>query len=57
MPHYGLLLAGVAGLPSSVIETAKNITKQITDEVSFFFPSASYEVLLFGFLCTKDAQP
>ncbi|KAH7687559.1 DNA mismatch repair Msh2-type protein [Dioscorea alata] len=32
VPHYGLLLAGVAGLPSSVIETAKNITKQIMDK-------------------------
>uniref|UniRef100_A0A1D1XQK3 MutS 4 n=2 Tax=Anthurium amnicola TaxID=1678845 RepID=A0A1D1XQK3_9ARAE len=32
VPHYGLLLAGVAGLPSSVIETAKNITERITKE-------------------------
>ncbi|KAL7608902.1 hypothetical protein Lser_V15G09656 [Lactuca serriola] len=30
VPHYGLLLAGVAGLPTSVIETAKNITSRIT---------------------------
>ncbi|KAL7188611.1 hypothetical protein ACSBR1_038470 [Camellia fascicularis] len=30
--HYGLLLAGVAGLPSSVIETAKIITARITEK-------------------------
>ncbi|KAL4570943.1 hypothetical protein LXL04_026608 [Taraxacum kok-saghyz] len=30
VPHYGLLLAGVAGLPTSVIDTAKNITSRIT---------------------------
>ncbi|CAH9086515.1 unnamed protein product [Cuscuta europaea] len=30
VPHYGLMLAGVAGLPSSVIETAKRITSTIT---------------------------
>ncbi|GKE27302.1 hypothetical protein Tco_1442686, partial [Tanacetum coccineum] len=29
---YGLLLAGVAGLPSSVIETARNITSRITEK-------------------------
>lgn len=33
VPHYGLLLAGVAGLPTSVIETAKNITSRITEKV------------------------
>ncbi|EHA8589156.1 DNA mismatch repair protein MSH4 [Cocos nucifera] len=32
VPHYGLLLAGVAGLPSSVIEVARNITVRITEE-------------------------
>nr|XP_043610732.1 DNA mismatch repair protein MSH4 [Erigeron canadensis] len=32
VPHYGLLLAGVAGLPSSVIETARNITSRITEK-------------------------
>ncbi|CAL5442005.1 unnamed protein product [Camellia sinensis] len=32
VPHYGLLLAGVAGLPSSVIETAKIITARITEK-------------------------
>ncbi|CAH1415689.1 unnamed protein product [Lactuca virosa] len=32
VPHYGLLLAGVAGLPTSVIETAKNITSRITEK-------------------------
>lgn len=32
VPHYGLLLAGVAGLPSSVIETAKRITSEITQK-------------------------
>ncbi|XP_022718984.1 DNA mismatch repair protein MSH4 [Durio zibethinus] len=30
--HYGLLLAEVAGLPSSVIETARNITSRITEK-------------------------
>ncbi|KAD5316754.1 hypothetical protein E3N88_16700 [Mikania micrantha] len=30
--HYGLLLAGVAGLPSSVIESARNITSRITEK-------------------------
>ncbi|KAK8520820.1 hypothetical protein V6N12_004747 [Hibiscus sabdariffa] len=30
--HYGLLLAEVAGLPSSVIETARSITTRITDK-------------------------
>ncbi|XP_057520509.1 DNA mismatch repair protein MSH4 isoform X2 [Amaranthus tricolor] len=29
IPHYGLLLAGVAGLPNSVIEIASNITSRI----------------------------
>ncbi|XP_063943831.1 DNA mismatch repair protein MSH4 isoform X4 [Daucus carota subsp. sativus] len=32
VPHYGLLLAGVAGLPGSVIETARSITSQITSK-------------------------
>ncbi|KAF6141600.1 hypothetical protein GIB67_001152 [Kingdonia uniflora] len=32
VPHYGLLLAGVAGLPSSVIETARTITSRITEK-------------------------
>ncbi|KAJ8633736.1 hypothetical protein MRB53_027072 [Persea americana] len=32
VPHYGLLLAGVAGLPSSVIETARSITARITEK-------------------------
>ncbi|VFQ64713.1 unnamed protein product [Cuscuta campestris] len=32
VPHYGLMLAGVAGLPSSVIETAKRITSTITQK-------------------------
>ncbi|XP_020263533.1 DNA mismatch repair protein MSH4 isoform X2 [Asparagus officinalis] len=32
VPHYGLLLAGVAGLPSSVVETARSITTKITDK-------------------------
>ena len=31
--HYGLLLAEVAGLPSSVIETARSITARITEKV------------------------
>lgn len=34
VPHYGLLLAGVAGLPSCVIEAARNITVRITEEVT-----------------------
>ncbi|GMH09550.1 hypothetical protein Nepgr_011391 [Nepenthes gracilis] len=32
VPHYGLLLAEVAGLPSSVIEIARNITLMITEK-------------------------
>ncbi|KAI5655731.1 hypothetical protein M9H77_32918 [Catharanthus roseus] len=32
VPHYGLMLAGVAGLPSSVIETAKRITSKIIEK-------------------------
>ncbi|KAK3039502.1 hypothetical protein RJ639_028084 [Escallonia herrerae] len=32
VPHYGLLLAGVAGFPSSVIETARSITSRITEK-------------------------
>lgn len=32
VPHYGLLLAGVAGLPGSVIETAKSITARISEK-------------------------
>lgn len=33
VPHYGLLLAGVAGLPGSVIETARSITSKIAAKV------------------------
>ncbi|RVX15330.1 DNA mismatch repair protein MSH4 [Vitis vinifera] len=33
VPHYGLLLAGVAGLPSSVIKTAISITSRITEKL------------------------
>ncbi|KAF7126754.1 hypothetical protein RHSIM_Rhsim11G0009700 [Rhododendron simsii] len=32
VPHYGLLLAGVAGLPSSIVETARSITARITEK-------------------------
>ncbi|XP_057510615.1 DNA mismatch repair protein MSH4 [Actinidia eriantha] len=32
VPHYGLMLAGVAGLPSSVVETARSITARITEK-------------------------
>uniref|UniRef100_A0A803L5G6 DNA mismatch repair protein MSH4 n=1 Tax=Chenopodium quinoa TaxID=63459 RepID=A0A803L5G6_CHEQI len=32
IPHYGLLLAGVAGLPKSVIETASVITSRILEQ-------------------------
>lgn len=32
IPHYGLLLAGVAGLPNSVIETASVITSRILEQ-------------------------
>ncbi|XP_052293896.1 DNA mismatch repair protein MSH4 isoform X3 [Citrus sinensis] len=32
VPHYGLLLAEVAGLPSTVIETARSITSRITEK-------------------------
>lgn len=34
VPHYGLLLAKVAGLPSSVIDTAASITSRITEQVN-----------------------
>ncbi|XP_028550917.1 LOW QUALITY PROTEIN: DNA mismatch repair protein MSH4 [Dendrobium catenatum] len=34
VPHYGLLLAGVAGLPNSVVETARDITARITEKDS-----------------------
>ena len=34
VPHYGLLLARVAGLPASVIDTATSITSQITQQVT-----------------------
>ncbi|CAK7356284.1 unnamed protein product [Dovyalis caffra] len=33
VPHYGLLLAEVAGLPRSVIEMARSITPKITEKV------------------------
>ncbi|KAK1286211.1 DNA mismatch repair protein MSH4 [Acorus calamus] len=32
VPHYGLLLAGVAGLPNEVIDSARNITGRITQK-------------------------
>lgn len=32
VPHYGLLLARVAGLPASVVDTATNITSRITEQ-------------------------
>ncbi|OEL24925.1 DNA mismatch repair protein MSH4 [Dichanthelium oligosanthes] len=32
VPHYGLQLARVAGLPASVIDTAASITSQITEQ-------------------------
>uniref|UniRef100_A0A453B467 DNA mismatch repair proteins mutS family domain-containing protein n=1 Tax=Aegilops tauschii subsp. strangulata TaxID=200361 RepID=A0A453B467_AEGTS len=32
VPHYGLLLARVAGLPTSVIDTATSITSRITEQ-------------------------
>ncbi|XP_077235396.1 MUTS-like protein 4 isoform X2 [Tasmannia lanceolata] len=32
VPHYGLLLAGVAGLPSTVIDTARGITARIAEK-------------------------
>lgn len=32
VPHYGLLLARVAGIPTSVIETSTSITSQITEQ-------------------------
>ncbi|KAM3384356.1 hypothetical protein ACQJBY_008796 [Aegilops geniculata] len=32
VPHYGLLLARVAGLPASVIDTATSITSRITEQ-------------------------
>ncbi|KAL6640022.1 hypothetical protein ACP70R_022332 [Stipagrostis hirtigluma subsp. patula] len=32
VPHYGLLLARVAGLPASVVDTAAGITSRITEQ-------------------------
>ncbi|EER99382.2 DNA mismatch repair protein MSH4 [Sorghum bicolor] len=32
VPHYGLLLARVAGIPTSVIDTSTSITSQITEQ-------------------------
>ncbi|CAN6487295.1 unnamed protein product [Victoria cruziana] len=34
VPHYGLLLAGVAGLPHRVIEVARNISTRIMKKES-----------------------
>ncbi|KAJ0106189.1 hypothetical protein Patl1_18458 [Pistacia atlantica] len=45
--HYGLLLAEVAGLPSSVVETAKSITARITAK----------EVQRMEVNCTQYTQP
>ncbi|KAH9721219.1 DNA mismatch repair protein MSH4 [Citrus sinensis] len=39
VPHYGLLLAEVAGLPSTVIETARSITSRITEKLLDHLPS------------------
>ncbi|GMN31146.1 hypothetical protein TIFTF001_003124 [Ficus carica] len=36
IPHYGLLLAEAAGLPSSVVEAARKITSRITEKNSGF---------------------
>ena len=35
VPHYGLLLARVAGIPTSVIDTSTSITSQITEQVTW----------------------
>jgi DNA mismatch repair protein MSH4 len=32
--HYGLLLAGISGLPNSVVEEARSITSKIVEEES-----------------------
>ncbi|KAI3860073.1 hypothetical protein MKX03_012770 [Papaver bracteatum] len=39
VPHYGLLLAGIAGLPSSVTETARSITSKLTEMLSMEYNS------------------
>lgn len=36
VPHYGLRLARVAGLPASVIDTATSITSRITEQVIWY---------------------
>lgn len=45
IPHYGLLLAGVAGLPNPVIETASVITSRLLEQVRhiivYWFPPLS----------------
>ncbi|XP_047340706.1 DNA mismatch repair protein MSH4 [Impatiens glandulifera] len=43
IPHYGLLLAGVAGLPGSVIETAKTITSRVTEKETKRIEVNSYQ--------------
>lgn len=37
VPHYGLLLAGVAGLPTSVVEEARSITSKISERVTTLY--------------------
>lgn len=46
VPHYGLLLAGVAGLPHRVIEVARNISTRIMKKVLIYI----VEVLIVLFL-------
>ncbi|KAB1216997.1 DNA mismatch repair protein MSH4 [Morella rubra] len=48
VPHYGLLLAEVAGLPSSVIETARSITSKITEKIQFIFTVKNIKEALSG---------
>ncbi|XP_020263535.1 DNA mismatch repair protein MSH4 isoform X4 [Asparagus officinalis] len=48
VPHYGLLLAGVAGLPSSVVETARSITTKITDKVKSSGPRKTARTFWFS---------
>ncbi|CAA0823128.1 DNA mismatch repair protein MSH4 [Striga hermonthica] len=44
--HYGLMLAEVAGLPSSVIESAKSITSKITQQTELVGDDAKIDNLL-----------
>ncbi|KAL2903082.1 DNA mismatch repair protein MSH4 [Bienertia sinuspersici] len=49
IPHYGLLLAGVAGLPNPVIETASIITSRIIEQVMYIDYSLRLRMMILLF--------